>query len=334
MSTDYKFKGWVGLDKDSVNGKLVEQEYEPKPWEETDVDIEITHCGVCGSDLHTLRSGWMPTIYPVVVGHEIVGKAVRVGKDVKHVKVGDRVGVGAQSDSCLKCDLCEHGNESYCADTVNTYSGKYANGGISYGGYADYSRVPSHFVIPLNDINLPSHIIAPMLCGGVTLYSPLSRHGCGKTAQTVGIIGVGGLGHFGVMWAKALGAKHVAGISRKADKKDDVLKMGADEYIATDDDKEWAKHHAGKFDLLVSTVSSPKVYILLFHPRILSVESVLTHSNRCHWQTTLAYSSHSVPWSKSEHQKMSYHQSMLSYSSRVENSQDLPSEALLRSLTC
>ena len=142
-----------------------------------------------------------------------------------------------------------------CPDLVSTYSSKYKSGGISYGGYADYSRVPSHFVIQLSDIDLPSHIIAPMLCGGVTTYSPLARNGCGTTAKKVGIIGVGGLGHFGVMWAKALGkVDHTKeypiaynakdrlltcgnekepsmswAFSRKNDKREDVLKMGADQ---------------------------------------------------------------------------------------------------------
>ncbi|KAL1978336.1 hypothetical protein VTN31DRAFT_1195 [Thermomyces dupontii] len=113
--TDYKFEGWLGLDADSVNGKMVWGEFEPKPWEETDVDVKITHCGICRSDLHTLRSGWSPANYPVCVGHEIVGTAVRVGSQVKNIKVGDLVGVGAQTDSCRSrkgpCRECESDRE-------------------------------------------------------------------------------------------------------------------------------------------------------------------------------------------------------------------------------
>lgn len=140
MSTDYKFQGWLGLDKDSAKGNMKWAEFEPKPFDESrDVDIKITHCGICGSDLHTLRSGWGPTNYPCVVGHEIVGHAVRVGSGVKNIKVGDRVGVGAQSDSCMNqkgdCEMCADGNENHCPRTVNTFDGKYPDGSKSYGGY-------------------------------------------------------------------------------------------------------------------------------------------------------------------------------------------------------
>ncbi|QIW98455.1 hypothetical protein AMS68_003973 [Peltaster fructicola] len=263
MTTDYKFEGWMGLDKESVKGKMVWQEYKPKPFEETDVDIQITHCGICGSDIHTLQSGWGETPYPCCVGHEIVGKAVRVGSKVeKGIKVGDRVGVGAQNSSCLKpdCEECSSGLENHCAHVVNTFADRYPDGSLSYGGYADYHRAPSHFVFKIPE-GIPSEDAAPMLCGGITVYSPLKNNGCGP-GKKVGIIGVGGLGHFGVLYAKALGADRVVGISRKAEKKADVLKMGADEYIATDEDKDWAKHHANSLDLIVSTVSSPKMPLM------------------------------------------------------------------------
>lgn len=261
---DYKFEGWLGMDPESAKGKMVWGEFpHVKPFEETDVDIQITHCGICGSDLHTLRSGWGATPYPCCVGHEIVGKAVRVGKKAeKGIKVGDRVGVGAQNSSCLKpdCEECSAGLEQHCQHSVNTFADQYPDGSYSYGGYADYHRCPSHFVFKIPD-SIPSEEAAPMLCGGITLYSPLKNNGCGP-GKKVGIIGVGGLGHFGVIFAKALGADKVVGISRSSNKKEDVLKMGADEYIATDDDKDWAKHHARSLDLIVCTVSSPKMPLM------------------------------------------------------------------------
>lgn len=204
-----------------------------------------------------------PTTYPCCVGHEIVGIAVRVGSKAEGgIKVGDRVGVGAQSESCLgrkgDCEECANGNEPYCGTHMaGTYNGKYMNGGNSYGGYALYNRAPSHFVIKIPDA-ISSAEAAPMLCGGITTYSPLRYNGCGP-GKKVGIIGVGGLGHFGIMFAKALGADKVVAISRKDNKKEDALKLGADEYIATDDDPEWATHHARSLDLIVSTVSSSKV---------------------------------------------------------------------------
>jgi len=175
MSTDHKFQGWLGLDKDSANGKMVWQEYEPKPFEETDVDIKITHCGICGSDIHTLRSGWAPADYPVCVGHEIVGHAVRVGAEVKGIKVGDRVGVGAQSGSCQNqkgdCDMCANGLEQHCPGNLGTFDSKWPDGSKSYGGYADYWRGHNAFVIPIPD-GMPSDVAAPMLCGGKP-YTPV-----------------------------------------------------------------------------------------------------------------------------------------------------------------
>lgn len=153
MSTDYKFEGWMGLDPKSVDGNMKWQSYEPKPWEESDVDIKISHCGICGSDIHTLRSGWGETDYPCVVGHEIVGRAVKVGKDVKGIKVGDRVGVGAQSGACMNhkgdCEECADGAINHCPRVVNTFDGKFENGGKSYGGYADYNRAKGDLVIQI-----------------------------------------------------------------------------------------------------------------------------------------------------------------------------------------
>lgn len=200
---DYKFEGWQGHDPGSVKGNMKWGEYQPKPFEDNDVDIQITHCGVCGSDLHMLRSGWMPAPYPVVVGHEIVGKAVRVGSQVKDIKVGDRVGVGAQSSSCKQsdCEACGQGMDQHCQIAgVDTYADNYPDGSKSWGGYANYSRVPDHFVFKIPD-GLSSEEAAPMLCGGITVYAPLVENGAGP-GKKVGIAGLGGLGHFGVVFAK------------------------------------------------------------------------------------------------------------------------------------
>lgn len=256
--SDTKFQGWLGKDEHSIKGQMQWGEFEPKKWSEDDVDIEISHCGICGSDLHTLKSGWGETPYPCVVGHEIIGKAVRVGKNVKHIKEGARVGVGAQARSCLQSDCpdCTNNLEPYCArEVTNTYGSVYPRGeGKSYGGYATHNRTNGHFVLPIPD-GLDSADAAPMMCGGITVYSPLKQNGCGP-GKTVGVIGVGGLGHFAVLFAKALGADRVVGISRKAEKREDVLSLGADEYIATDEDKDWASKNRRSLDLIVCTVSS------------------------------------------------------------------------------
>ncbi|KAI9151878.1 NAD-dependent protein deacylase [Paramyrothecium foliicola] len=267
---DYKFEGWLGHDVDSANGQMKWGEFDPKPWEETDVDIRVTHSGICGTDVHTLRSGWGPAPYPLCVGHEIVGTAVRVGSQAEGgIKVGDRVGVGAQNDACLgrqgPCDECSRGLENYCPKFVHTYGDPHFNGGKSMGGYGLYHRAPSHFVFQIPD-GLASEHAAPMLCGGITMYAPLKHNGCGP-GKTVGILGVGGLGHFGIMFARALGASRVVGISRSEGKRADVMKLGADDYIATATDRDWSTKNARSFDIIMSTVSSSKMpltdYLLL-----------------------------------------------------------------------
>ena len=201
-------------------------------------------------------------MYPQVVGHEIVGTAIEVGDNVKHVKKGDRVGIGAQSGSCLKpdCDECSHGRENYCSiKMTGTYNGKYMDGSKSFGGYADYHRAPSHFVFKIPD-GISSAEAAPMMCGGVTTFTPLLRNGAGP-GKNVAIVGVGGLGHFGLLWAKAFGCSKVVAISRTRAKEEDARNMGVDEFIATDEDEDWAEKHASSLDLIVSTVSSPKMPI-------------------------------------------------------------------------
>ncbi|KAK5098898.1 hypothetical protein LTS08_006277 [Lithohypha guttulata] len=265
MSQDYKFQGWMGLDKDSDKGKMVWQGFEPKPFEETDVDIKITHCGICASDLHTLRSGWGPTDYPVCVGHEIVGQAVRVGSQVPGgIKVGDRVGVGAQSGACHNkqgdCEACADGMEHHCKYSTDTFNSKWPDGSKSYGGYADYWRGKYSFVVKIPDA-IPSDKAAPMLCGGITGFHPLIQHGANSKSR-VGVIGIGGLGHFALMGAaQALGCKKVVAISRSSTKKEDAFKMGATDFIATEEDEDWAEKNAGTLDVIVSTVSSHKMPI-------------------------------------------------------------------------
>ncbi|KAL6352378.1 hypothetical protein LRP88_14360 [Fusarium phalaenopsidis] len=259
MPTDYKFEGWIAYDKDSAKGNLQWGTYEPKPFLDTDIDIAITHCGVCGSDLSHLRSSWKPADYPLVVGHEIVGHAVRVGKDVKNVKVGDRVGVGAQSLSCLECNRCTHDQEQHCRKTVITYDARYPDGSKANGGYAKYWRGSSEFVFQIPD-GLPSELAAPLLCAGITTYTPLKENGAGP-GKRVGVIGVGGLGSFGILLAKTLRADRVVAISRTSLKKEDALKMGADSFIATAEETDFATKYESTLDLIICTVSGPNLPI-------------------------------------------------------------------------
>ncbi|KAF7557582.1 hypothetical protein G7Z17_g627 [Cylindrodendrum hubeiense] len=261
MSTQpYTFEGWLSHDKSSADGKMTWEIYEPKPWEETDVDIRITHCGVCGSDLHVMRSGWGETPYPLAVGHEIVGIAVRVGSAADGgIQVGDRVGVGAQSDSCQTCEDCTAAAPNFCDGFVPTYGGFFpGTGAKSMGGYAKYSRVPSRFIIKIPD-SLDSAFAAPMLCGGVTVFSPLmhlGNPGGGLAGMKVGVVGIGGLGHFAVLFAKALDADQIVGISRRAEKREDSLKLGCDKYISTEEDENWRDENYKSLNLIISTVSS------------------------------------------------------------------------------
>ncbi|KAI9092661.1 putative NADP-dependent alcohol dehydrogenase C 2 [Phlyctochytrium arcticum] len=252
-NSDYKFFGWVGKDKNAI-GNLTWEEYKPKTWTEDDIDIEITHCGICASDLHTLRSGWGATDYPAVVGHEIVGKVVRAGKNVKNVAVGDRVGVGAQSGSCLNCGECKDHKEQYCdKGQVGTYNGRYPDNSKSYGGYADYARVPAHFAHKIPK-ELSSEVAAPMLCGGVTVYSPLKQLEAGP-GKRIGVVGIGGLGHFALLLGAALGAEMVA-ISHSPNKKDDAAKMGAKKFIATKDEADWEKTNFRSLDGIIVTANN------------------------------------------------------------------------------
>lgn len=265
MSSD-TFKGWVARDSSSP---LVYSEFTPKPFTPTDIEVRISHCGICGSDLHTLRSGWAPTNYPCVVGHEIVGTVVRIGAEVatlasssasREIRVGDRVGIGAQSGSCLRadCEACASGLENYCPRLTGTYNSRYPDKSKSYGGYANLWRGPAHFAFKIPDA-LPSAEAAPLLCGGVTVYRPLKRYHAGP-GKAVGIVGVGGLGHLGILFAKALGCDRVVAISRTSSKeKDAVNGLGADLFIATDEQKNWAKTHSRSLDLMICTVDSPKL---------------------------------------------------------------------------
>ncbi|KAK8151143.1 chaperonin 10-like protein [Phyllosticta citrichinensis] len=270
MVADEKFEGWCGLDRDSVHGKMVWQQFQPKPFTDDDVEIAISHCGVCASDLHTLRSGWRETPYPCVVGHEIIGKAVRVGRNVTHVREGDRVGVGGQAGSCLQadCEHCADRDENHCPKALATYGSIYPDGSKTFGGFARYNRTPGHFVFKIPDA-VSSADAAPMLCAGITVFSPLKYEGC--KGKKVGIIGLGGLGHFGVLFAKALGAEKVVVISHTSTKKEDAVKMGADDFIATSESPQWAIANQKTLDLIVSTVSTPDMplaqYLLLLKVR-------------------------------------------------------------------
>ena len=228
------------------------------------MDIVNECCGVCGSDVHTITGGWGDlSTKPLCVGHEIIGKVVSVGKKVTTCKVGDRVGVGAQVQACMQCKQCKTDNENYCPHQVDTYNAPYnldeghsdqpmkdseGNQIFSQGGFSSHSRVHEYFVFPVPE-NIPSHEAAPMMCAGLTTYGPLVRAGTGP-GKHVAILGIGGLGHFGLLWAKALGAE-VTALSHTPSKKDEALKLGADHFVCTND-KDWAKPLAFTYDFILN----------------------------------------------------------------------------------
>ncbi|KAH7341268.1 NADPH-dependent alcohol dehydrogenase [Rhizoctonia solani] len=250
--SDIQFKGYAIHDKKNWSD-LKPVEITPKKWEEADIDIAITHCGVCGSDIHTLTNGWGNLDHlPLVVGHEIIGKAVRVGSVAAQktgFKVGDRVGVGAHIWSCGECQACKTDNENYCPKGLGTYNSPYPDGTISQGGFSTAIRANHNFVFPIPEKVKPEHA-ASMLCAGLTVFSPLVRNGCGP----------GKKGHYGVMFAKALGAE-VYVLSHSPNKEADAKKLGADHFIVTSDKSQMEKIQYS-LNLIISTVDVSEGYPL------------------------------------------------------------------------
>ncbi|APS40841.1 MULTISPECIES: NAD(P)-dependent alcohol dehydrogenase [unclassified Salegentibacter] len=217
-----------------------------------DVQIEIEYCGVCHSDIHQVRNDWKNSKYPVVPGHEIIGRVTQVGKNVSNFKEGDLVGVGCMVDSCQECDSCKEDLEQFCEKGATlTYNSKDKHlGGHTFGGYSEQIVVDKEFVLSIPE-NIDAKATAPLLCAGITTYSPL-RHWNVKKGDKVGVIGLGGLGHMGVKFASALGA-HVVMITTSPSKSEDAKKLGADEVLVSKNEEDMKKQ-AGSFDFLLNTV--------------------------------------------------------------------------------
>jgi uncharacterized zinc-type alcohol dehydrogenase-like protein len=220
-----------------------------------DVQIEIAYCGVCHSDLHTVRAEWAGTLYPCVPGHEIVGRVSAVGAHVEGFRAGDVVGVGCMVDSCRHCADCEAGLENYCDGMVGTYNGPTAEApGHTLGGYAERIVVHERFVLRVRHPEEQLAAVAPLLCAGITTWSPL-RHWNAGPGKTVGIVGIGGLGHMGIKLARALGA-HVVAFTTSESKRADAVALGAHDVVVSRDPAAMAAR-AGSLDLIVNTVAAP-----------------------------------------------------------------------------
>jgi uncharacterized zinc-type alcohol dehydrogenase-like protein len=222
-----------------------------------DVQIDILYCGICHSDLHTARNEWssvMPTTYPCVPGHEIVGRVAKVGPAVTGFKAGDLVGVGCLVDADHTCPNCQADVEQFCRNATFTYNSpdKHGTAPVTYGGYAESIVVDEHFVLRVPE-NLDPAGVAPLLCAGITTYSPIRRWGEIK-GRKIGVVGLGGLGHMGVKFAKAFGAQVVV-FTTSPGKRDDALRLGADDVIISANPQEM-KRHAGSFDFILDTVAA------------------------------------------------------------------------------
>jgi uncharacterized zinc-type alcohol dehydrogenase-like protein len=254
-----KAKAYAATSKAATFSPITIDRRDPRP---NDVNIEILYCGVCHTDLHTAQADWdgliypQGTIYPCVPGHEVVGRVTSVGSEVSRFKAGEIVAVGTMVDSCQECEACKSGNEPYCEKYATwTYnSPDRVTGKNTEGGYADSIVVREEFVLKITHAEKDLAAVAPLLCAGITMWSPL-RHWNAGPGKKVGIVGIGGLGHMGVKLARALGA-HVVAFTTSESKRADALKLGAHEVVFSKNADEMAAH-AGTLDLILNTVAVP-----------------------------------------------------------------------------
>eukprot|EP00270_Netrium_digitus_P018542 TRINITY_DN706_c0_g1_i5.p1 TRINITY_DN706_c0_g1~~TRINITY_DN706_c0_g1_i5.p1 ORF type:complete len:404 (+),score=85.11 TRINITY_DN706_c0_g1_i5:46-1212(+) len=220
----------------------------------TDVEFRVTHCGICHSDIHTVKSEWGKTIFPVVPGHEFVGVVTKIGEKVTKVGVGDRVGQGCMARTCQDCYCCKDNSEQYCSKTVFTYNSLDYDGHITYGGYSNRAVLDEKYVLIIPD-GIPSPVAAPLLCAGITVYSPLVFFGANTAGKRLGVVGLGGLGHMAVKFGKAFGLEVVV-LSQSAHKEQEALSgLGADEFWLTSDGEKM-KTKLQTLDFILDTVSA------------------------------------------------------------------------------
>nr|GLL18939.1 8-hydroxygeraniol dehydrogenase-like isoform X3 [Ipomoea trifida] len=253
MATSYEEENPVkalGLAARDTSGLLSPFKFSRRETGEKDVQFKVLYCGICHSDLHQMKNEWGNTVYPLVPGHEIVGVVTEIGSKVEKFKVGDKVGVGCLVGSCRKCGSCENDEENYCPQLVLTYN---AAGTITYGGYSDIMVADEHFVVRWPE-NLPLEA-APLLCAGITTYSPMKYFGLDKPGLHIGVVGLGGLGHMALKYAKTFGC-YVTVISTSASKKQEAIeKFGADSFLISRD-AEQMQGAAGTLDGIIDTVSA------------------------------------------------------------------------------
>ncbi len=235
----------------SSESDLVPYSFERRDLRADDVEIEILYCGICHTDIHHVRGDWGPEEYPMVPGHEIIGRVLKVGEDVTKFSVGQSVGVGCLVDSCRECGSCEHHQEQYCDEFVPTYGSRDRHDGtLTFGGYSDKIVVSERFVLSIPE-NLNLAGAAPLLCAGITMYSPLKRWNI-SAGKKVAVIGLGGLGHMGIKLAKAMGAE-VTLFSRSKGKEEDAYRLGVDHVVISSSESQMLSVKSS-FDLIIDTV--------------------------------------------------------------------------------
>ncbi|KAL7230556.1 hypothetical protein ACSBR2_008931 [Camellia fascicularis] len=243
--------GWAARDP---SGVLSPFKFSRRETGEEDVRFKVLYCGICHSDLHSIKNEWGFSTYPHVPGHEIVGVVTEVGSKVTKFKVGDTVGVGCMVGSCQSCENCSHDLENYCSKIILTYMSKYHDGTLTHGGYSNHMVANERFVVRFPE-NLPLDGGAPLLCAGITVYSPLKYYGLNKPGTHLGVVGLGGLGHVAVKFAKAFGVR-VTVISTSPGKKEEAMKhLGADSFLVSKD-ADQMQAAMGTMDGIIDTVSS------------------------------------------------------------------------------
>ncbi|KAJ1406979.1 Polyketide synthase, enoylreductase domain [Sesbania bispinosa] len=271
MEHPRKAFGWAARD---TSGVLSPFNFSRRETGEKDVSFKVLYCGICHSDLHMVKNEWGNSTYPLVPGHEIVGEVTEVGSKVQKFKVGDKVGVGCMVQSCHSCQSCADNLENYCPKMILTYGAKDDDGTTTYGGYSDFMVADERFVIRIPD-GLPLDAAAPLLCAGITVYSPLRYFGLDKPGLQLGVVGLGGLGHMAVKFAKAFGAK-VTVISTSPNKKKEAIEhLGADSFVVSNE-QDQMQAVMGTLDGIIDTVSAvhplfPLIALLKSHGKLVMV---------------------------------------------------------------
>ncbi|WMV50955.1 hypothetical protein MTR67_044340 [Solanum verrucosum] len=256
--------GWAARD---TSGVLSPFNFSRRVTGEKDVQFKVSYCGICHADLHQLKNEWRNSIYPMVPGHEVIGVVTEIGSKVEKFKIGEKVGVECLVGSCKKCEDCDNDLENYCPDQILTYNNVYSDGTTTYGGYSNTMVTDEHYVVHwLENLSME---VAPLLCTGITTYSPLKYFGLDKPGMHIGVVGLGGLGHMAVKFAKAFGTK-VTVISTSLSKKDEAIeRLGANSFLVSHDPDQM-QDAAGSLDGIIDTVSA-------VHPLLPLINLLKTH---------------------------------------------------------